>query len=176
MVEYQPRLKSFLAALELLGTRMCKCVCDCPEGATASPTHMPNNVTTPAPRLRGTTSENMLWGKWICTYCGSFGKESACNARDLGLIPGSGRPTGAGNDYPLQYSCLRNLMDRGARRTPVHGVTRVGHYEGTNTFSFTKPQCNFISIDITSTLLLFSHFYSFMVFFTFKTKFPQNYW
>ena len=49
MVEYQPRLKSFLAALEFLGTRVCKCVCDCPEGATASLTHMPNNVTTPPP-------------------------------------------------------------------------------------------------------------------------------
>ena len=114
MVEYQPRLKSFLAALEFLGTRVCKCVCDCPEGATASPTHMPNNVTTPAPRLCGTTSENTLWGKSICKYCGSFGKESACNSRDLGLIPRPGRSTGAGNDYPLQYSCPRNPMDRGA--------------------------------------------------------------
>ena len=35
---------------------------------------------------------------------GSNGKESACNARDLGLIPGSGRPPGEGNGYPLQYS------------------------------------------------------------------------
>ena len=47
MVECQPRLKGFLAALGLLGTRMCKCVCDCPEGATALPMHMPNNVTPP---------------------------------------------------------------------------------------------------------------------------------
>ena len=37
----------------------------------------------------------------------SEGKESACNAGDLGLIPGSGRSPGEGNGYPPQYSCLR---------------------------------------------------------------------
>ena len=42
---------------------------------------------------------------------GSEGKESACNARDPGLIPGSGRSLGEGNDNPLQYSCLENPMD-----------------------------------------------------------------
>ena len=45
---------------------------------------------------------------------GSDGKESACNAGDLGLIPGSGRSPGEGNDYPLQYSCLENSIDRGS--------------------------------------------------------------
>jgi len=45
---------------------------------------------------------------------GSDGKESACNAGDLGLIPGSGRSPGRGNDNLLQYSCLENAMDRGA--------------------------------------------------------------
>ena len=44
----------------------------------------------------------------------SVGKSSACNAGDLGLIPGSGRSPGEGNGYPLQYSCRENLMDRGA--------------------------------------------------------------
>ena len=44
----------------------------------------------------------------------SVGKESACNAGDLGLIPGSGRSPGEGNGNPLQYPCLENLMDRGA--------------------------------------------------------------
>ena len=57
----------------------------------------------------------------------SVGKESACNAGDLGSIPGSGRSPGEGNGNPLQYSCLENLMDRGAWRATVHGVTRVGH-------------------------------------------------
>ena len=49
-------------------------------------------------------------------------KESACNAGDLGLIPGSGRSPGGGNGNPLQYSCLGNLVDRGAWWAPVHGV------------------------------------------------------
>ena len=44
----------------------------------------------------------------------SDGKESACNAGDLGSIPGSGRSPEEGNGYPLQYSCLENSMDRGA--------------------------------------------------------------
>ena len=42
---------------------------------------------------------------------GSEGKVSACNARDLGSIPGLGRSPGEGNGKPLQYSCLENLMD-----------------------------------------------------------------
>ena len=42
---------------------------------------------------------------------GSAGKESACNAGDLGLIPGLGRSTGEGKGHPLQYSGLENSMD-----------------------------------------------------------------
>ena len=49
-------------------------------------------------------------------------KESACSARDLGLITGSGRSPGERNGYPLQYSCLENSMDRGAWWVTVHGV------------------------------------------------------
>ena len=48
---------------------------------------------------------------------GSAGEESACNAEDTGnagLIPQSGRCPGGGNGNPLQYSCLKNPMDRGA--------------------------------------------------------------
>ena len=45
---------------------------------------------------------------------GSEVKASACNAGDLGSIPGSGRSPGEGNGNPLQYSCLENPMDRGA--------------------------------------------------------------
>ena len=45
---------------------------------------------------------------------GSDGKESACNAGDLGLIPGSGRSPGKGKGYPLQCSGLENSTDRGA--------------------------------------------------------------
>ena len=43
---------------------------------------------------------------------------SAGDERDVGLIPGSGRSPGEGNGNPLQYSCLGNSMDRGARRAP----------------------------------------------------------
>ena len=46
--------------------------------------------------------------------CSSVGKESACNAGDLGLIPGLGGSSGEGNGNPLQYSCLENPLDRGA--------------------------------------------------------------
>ena len=53
------------------------------------------------------------------------GKESACNSGDSGdvaSIPGSGRSHGVGNSNPLQYSCLENPKDRGARRATVHRV------------------------------------------------------
>ena len=45
---------------------------------------------------------------------GSDSKESACNAGDSGLIPGSEKSPGEGNGNPLKYSCLENSMDRGA--------------------------------------------------------------
>ena len=51
----------------------------------------------------------------------SVSKESACNAENLGLIPGSGRPPGEKNANPLQYSCLENPMDRGDWQVIVHG-------------------------------------------------------
>ena len=55
---------------------------------------------------------------------GSGGKESVCNAGDLGSVPGSGRSPGEENGNPLQYSCLGNHMDRGACWATVHGVTK----------------------------------------------------
>ena len=55
---------------------------------------------------------------------GSDGKESACNAGDLGSIPGLGRSSGEGNSNPLQYSCLENPIDRGAWRATVHGAAK----------------------------------------------------
>ena len=54
-------------------------------------------------------------------------QEITCNDRDLCSIPGSGRSPGEGNGNPLQYPCLGNLMDRGAWRATLHGVTRVRH-------------------------------------------------
>ena len=55
---------------------------------------------------------------------GSEGKESACNAGDLGLIPGLGRCPGEGKGCPLHYSCLENSMDRGAWWATVRGVAK----------------------------------------------------
>ena len=51
----------------------------------------------------------------------SDGKASAYNAADPGSIPGSGRSPGVGNGNLLQYSCLENSMDRGAKGATVHG-------------------------------------------------------
>jgi len=56
--------------------------------------------------------------------CCSDGNKSTCNAGDMGLILGSGRSPGERNDNPLQYSCLRNPMDRGAWQATVHGVAK----------------------------------------------------
>ena len=53
------------------------------------------------------------------------GKESVCNARDLGSIPGEGRSPGEGNGNPLHYSWLENSTDRGAWRAAVHGVAET---------------------------------------------------
>ena len=44
----------------------------------------------------------------------NFPLTSAGDVRDVGSIPGSGRPLGGGNGNPLQYLCLENPMDRGA--------------------------------------------------------------
>ena len=48
----------------------------------------------------------------------------AANAGDVGLIPGSGRSPGEENGNSLQYSCLGNLMDRGARRAIVQRIAK----------------------------------------------------
>ena len=55
---------------------------------------------------------------------GSAVKNPPANARDVGLISGSGRSPGVGNGNPLQYSCLGNPMDRGAWHAAVHGVAK----------------------------------------------------
>ena len=56
---------------------------------------------------------------------GSMVKNLTANAGGVGLIPGSGRSPEEENGNSLQYSCLENLMDRGAWQATVHGVARV---------------------------------------------------
>ena len=58
---------------------------------------------------------------------GSAGKESACNAGDLGSIPGLGRSTGEGKGYPRQYSGLENSMDCIVHRV-VKSQTRLSDF------------------------------------------------
>ena len=78
----------------------------------------------------------------LCIYSKGFphssvGKESACNAGDLGSIPGSGRFPGEGNGNPLQYSCLENPRDRGTWWVTVHGVAKSQTRPSDFTFTFT---------------------------------------
>ena len=88
--------------------------------------------------------------KYYSTTCsmgfpgGSAGKESTCNAGDLGSIPGSGRFPGEGNGNPLQYSCLENPMDGGAWWAPVHGVTK-SRWTRMSNFTFTCSMVDWIS-------------------------------
>ena len=64
----------------------------------------------------------------MCQGCdfpgGSGGKESAYDAGGLSSIPRAGRSSGEGNGNLLQYSCLRNSVNRGVWQTIVHGVTK----------------------------------------------------
>ena len=53
--------------------------------------------------------------------------DSEGDTGNVSLIPGLGRSPGEGNGKPLQYPCLENPMDRGARQAPVHAVAKVGH-------------------------------------------------
>ena len=64
----------------------------------------------------------MTLSKFWLLLCNSDGKEDSCNAGDPGSIPGVGRSTGGGPGNPLQYSCLKNPLDRGTWQATVHGV------------------------------------------------------
>ena len=55
---------------------------------------------------------------------GSYGKESTCNAGDMGSTPGSGRSFRGGNGNPHQYSYLENPTDRGAWWATVHRISK----------------------------------------------------
>ena len=92
------------------------------------------------------TLELSLTYTWLSGYPyiaaaagGSEVKVSACNAGDLGSIPGSGRSPGKGNGNPLQYPCLENPMDRGAWWATVHRVTKSRTRLSDFTFTFFYP-------------------------------------
>ena len=76
--------------------------------------------------IRTDSNAFLLWLSSIplgflgCSVC----RESACNAGDLSSTTGWGRSPGEGNSDPLQYSCLWNPTERGARRATVPGVTK----------------------------------------------------
>ena len=63
--------------------------------------------------------------------CGSAGKESACNAGDLGLIPRLGIFARQGKGYPLQYSGLENSMDCIIRGI-TNSQTQLSNFHFTN--------------------------------------------
>ena len=88
--------------------------------ATSTPTAYSGATPELPPLPRSSelgTSHHIFPGGWN-------GKESSCNAGNVGSIPGLGRSFGKGNGYPLQYSCLENLTDRGAWWATVHGVAK----------------------------------------------------
>ena len=96
-----------------------------------------NLATKPPPPLAGQSGIWVLlrvWGPGFKFWTspafklgfpgGSDGKESTCNAGDLGLIPGLWRCPGRWHGNPRQYSCLGNPKDRGPWQATVHGVTK----------------------------------------------------
>ena len=82
---------------------------------------------------KGRSFENEFWMDFPG---GSEVKSSACNAGDLGSIPGSGRSPGEGNGNPLQYSCLENPRDGGAWWATVHGIAKSWTRLSNLTFTF----------------------------------------
>ena len=70
------------------------------------------------------------WGFPGCTVVKNL-PANAGDARDLGLIPGSGKSPGVGNSNPFQYSCLENPMDRGAWQATVHRIAELDTTETT---------------------------------------------
>ena len=99
----------------------------------------------------------------------SAGKESACKAGDLGLIPGSGRFPGEGNGNLLQYSCLENPMDPGklqSMESQESDTTEQLSTQHTHTSS-TMYHCSLLKV----TLLLVIHPYLHI---SEKLLFPEN--
>ena len=87
------------------------------------------------PWIDGTGCHDLRFFSCECPASGgSDSKESNCNGGDPDLIPGEGRSLGEGKGHPLQYSCLKNSMDRS--RLQFMGLQKVGHNWAMNTFTF----------------------------------------
>ena len=88
----------------------------------------------------------LVFLRYIHMYLGFPGgsdiRESACNARDLGSIPGSESFLGEGNGNPLQYSGLKNSTDRGARLATVQGVAK-SQTQLSNSHPHTQSRCTY---------------------------------
>ena len=67
---------------------------------------------------------NISFNEYYLINGGSESKESVSNAEYQGSVPGSGRSPGKRNNYPLQYSCLENSMDRGDLWVTIHGIAK----------------------------------------------------
>ena len=85
--------------------------------------HLPRRRPRLDSWVRGSVGEGIGYPLQYCwaSLVAQLVKNPPAMGGDLGSIPGSGRSSG-GNDNPLQYSCLRNPMDRGAWQATVHGV------------------------------------------------------
>ena len=82
---------------------------------------------------------------------GSVVKNPPANAGDPGSIPESGISSGRGNGNPLQYSCLKNPMDKGAWGATVHGITESDMPEHTrHTSGYVTALCLCINLPVTA--------------------------
>ena len=75
-------------------------------------------------KIMSFTLKMKYWAKLSIQGIFTWSKESICKAADASLIPRLGRHPEEGNGNPFQYSCLGNLMDRGAWWATVYGVTK----------------------------------------------------
>ena len=94
----------------------------------------------------------------FCSIWASDGEGSACNAEDLGSIPGSGRCPGEGNGNQPQYACLENSTDKGG----LQSTGRESDTTNTSTLSFLTKTLDFLVkelISIYSQGLLYKYFF-----------------